>query len=335
MQPFKSRRVERSGRAADILRQDGLGNGLMSGRYAIGIDLGGTKIAAAAVLPDGTLRHDRTVLTGAADGPAAVIDRIAGVVRTIEIDVGHPAVGIGIALPGPVDSASGRARAAVNLGWLDVPLRDELRARGIQAPIFMQNDVKAGAVGESHFGAGIGIEHFVYLAVGTGLGGAAVSGGHLIEGADGWAMEVGHVVVDPEGRACPCGQRGCAETLASGVGVLANMMARRPEGAHDLSVPEIVAAAQQGDETARAVFADAGHALGIVMSWCAMLYNPRRIIIGGGLGLAAYNLLIDSALPVLHQRAHPGAWALLETVRAAAPSTTLGAAALVWRGLSA
>lgn len=305
----------------------------MTERYAIGIDLGGTKIAAAAVRPDGTLGQDLTVPTGAADGPAAVIDRIAEAVRSIERAVGSAAVGVGIALPGPVDSAHGRARHAVNLGWLDVPLRDELLAWGIRGPIFLQNDVKAGAVGEGQFGAAIGVNHFAYLAVGTGLGGAAVSGGHLIEGMDGWAMEVGHVVIDPEGRPCPCGQRGCAETYVSGVGVLGNMTARRDADAAPLSVPEIVAAAQQGDATARAVFSDAGRALGIVMAWCTMLYNPQRIVIGGGLGLATYDLLVESALPALHQRAHPGAWANLEIVRAAAPSTTLGAAALVWRAL--
>ncbi|MGQ9907717.1 MAG: ROK family protein [Candidatus Flexifilum sp.] len=304
-------------------------------RYAIGIDLGGTKIAGGAVQPDGAIDHELTVPTGAGDGPAAVIDRIASVIRTIEDGIGHPPEGVGIALPGPVDSVNGTARHAVNLGWLDIPLRAELIARGIQMPIVMQNDVKAGAVGEALFGAAIGVDHFVFLAVGTGLGGAAVSGGQVIEGADGWAMEVGHVVIDPEGRACPCGQRGCAETYASGIGVLANMQARRPDVAAALSVPAIVEAARQGDETARAVFADAGRALGIVMAWCAMLYNPRRIVIGGGLGLVTYDLLTESALPALHQRAHPGAWANLEIVRAAAPSTTLGAAALVWRALNA
>ncbi|MCS7071248.1 MAG: ROK family protein, partial [Anaerolinea sp.] len=183
------------------------------------------------------------------------------------------------------------------------------------------------------FGAAIGVDHFVFLAVGTGLGGAAVSSGQVIEGADGWAMEVGHIVIDPEGRACPCGQRGCAETYASGTGVLANIQARQPNTAAAVSVPAVVAAARQGDDAARAVLADAGRALGIVMAWCTMLYNPQRILIGGGLGLATYDLLTETALPVLHQRAHPGAWANLDVVRAAAPSTTLGAAALVWRAL--
>lgn len=303
---------------------------------ALGIDLGGTKIAAALVTPDGAIVSETVTPTGAADGAAAVIDRLADAIRAAQQTAPVPLTGVGIALPGPVDAIHGIALNSVNLGWRAVPLRAELQRRGIDVPIMLQNDVKAGAIGEGQFGAAVGISDYVYLAIGTGLGGAAVSGGRLIDGAHGWAMEIGHVVVDPAGRRCPCGLTGCAETIVSGVGI---MSAMRQYGATDpawaatpITVPAALDAARHGDPIAVRAFAEAADALGVVMAWCALMLNPARIVIGGGLGLAARDLLFDRAIAKLHQHAHAGALAGLTIVPAAAPSTALGAAALVWRG---
>ena len=311
----------------------------MAEQIAIGIDIGGTKIAFTAADRDGDVLTAFTERTNPADDPLTTVGRIAkGVERAIQ-EVGRPIAGIGIAVPGPVDVTTGTALNAVNLNWKNVPLRDALGARLKQdIPIWLQNDVKAGALGELVFGAAKGEQNFAFLAIGTGLGGGAVNNGEVVNGANGWAMEVGHMSMNPAGRPCTCGSIGCAEMYISGKGLLAGA------AEHMLSQPEyrdvtittyrVLELARRGDPYARKVVDEASDALGVVMAWCTMILDPGLIVIGGGLGVAAYDMLKQGATAALRARVLPEIFSRLRIVQAGSQTNAMGTVALVWHSLS-
>src|SRR5690554_3306764 len=197
---------------------------------ALGVDIGGTKIDLVLADASGTIRAEQRVATDAHEGPGAVLDRVAGGIQRLLAQADGPLAGIGIGCPGQVDPASGVVRTAVNLGWTEVALRDEVARRLAQElPIRVDNDVNAAALGERYFGAAPGCQDLVYLAVGTGLGGGALVNGRIVNGSTGTAMEVGHLSFDPAGRPCRCGQRGCAEMYVSGIGLMAGVEAHRAD----------------------------------------------------------------------------------------------------------
>jgi len=310
----------------------------MTEPLAAGVDLGGTKIAFALVDREGAVLDVRRTPTLAGEGPAAVLDRIAAGIRALLDEAGRPVAGVGIGSPGHLDPVAGVVHNAVNLGWQGVRVYDELRRRlppGL--PLYLQKDTNASAVGEMLFGAARGARDFVYLAAGTGLGGAAVTGGRLITGASNNAMEVGHLSLDPDGRLCGCGTRGCAETVVSGLGLLAGVRERGSEfpgsplsGAPDVTTQAILAAATNGDRLALAVLDDAGRALGEVMAACACLFNPALIVVGGGMGRAAARWLLPVAEREMRRRVFPPAVEGLRIAESEITISAMGAACLVW-----
>lgn len=307
----------------------------MQQTVAIGVDLGGTKIAFAAVDRDGAILATHTEPTLAPEGVDAVIGRIASGIT--HVATGFTVAGIGIGSPGAV--VNGVALNAVNLGWQSVPLVENVRARiDLDVPIWAQNDVNAGTVAELVFGAAQGLTDFVYLAVGTGLGGGAVANGRLINGAHGFAMEVGHASVDPHGRLCTCGNHGCVEMYCSGKGLLAGTREHLPEYpnsplAAEVTTPDILNAARAGDPLALRVIDEAADVLGATMAWCVMLLNPALIVLGGGLGIAAYDLLAERARAAMTARLMPDLAPLIQITPSRIESSALGAAALVWHEL--
>lgn len=314
----------------------------MSELISIGVDVGGTKTAIAAADPQGNILAQSIIDTIAYQNPDGMIAQIAQEIERLVQVVGRPAVGVGIALPGPVDAKAGLLVNAANLGWRNVPVRDLLKAHlrldGLDVPIWMdlpiwvQNDVKAGVLGELVFGAARGASDFVLLFVGTGLGGGAVINGQLVNGVNGWAMEVGHMSLHPKGRLCTCGKLGCAQMVVSGVGLLAGAAEHKlsKSEAAGITTHHILEMARGGDQLARVVMDEAAEALGIVMAWCAMILNPDLFVIGGGLGAAAYDLLIDGAMKALRDRVPPDVYTVLRVAQASAQSPALGASALVW-----
>ncbi|MBK8026730.1 MAG: ROK family protein [Chloroflexi bacterium] len=280
----------------------------------IGIDVGGTKIDAVLVDRTARIVADRNTLTGAVDGEAAVMDRIAGLVRELAAEAGDlPIHGMGLGCPGQVNPAAGVVRAAVNLGWFNVALRAGLQERLQGVPgadsIVLANDVNALALGEYRFGLGRGANDLVYLALGTGLGGGAIVNGQIVGGDNDFAMEVGHMSLRPNGRRCGCGMLGCPEAYASGTGMLTGVTERLRDfpgsqlaGEKTLTTPHILTAARAGDALARQVVDEAAEMLGIVMTICATILNPNLFVIGGGLGRAAADLLLPRAEEVFRAR---------------------------------
>lgn len=308
---------------------------------AIGIDLGATKVAGALVNDQGQALAEARALTDAKDGVQPVVARIADVVGQLLASANDVVTGVGIGTPGLVDGAAGIVRNAVNLGWTEVALAQEAAAAiaaqsGNALPVWVENDANSQAVGEFIFGAGRGMENFGLVTIGTGLGGGIIANRQLIAGATYTAAEMGHLSLDPEGRLCACGLRGCVETVVSGPGLVKTIHELLAQGketalpAH-FQAEDVVAAARNGDTLAQAALEKAGRWLGIMLAAYITLLNPNAIVIGGGLGLSAFDLLIPPARLELARRAIPQSQEHLQIIPAQVMSSAVGAAALVWQ----
>lgn len=307
-------------------------------RYAVGVDIGGTKIAFAVVDTTGNVWGRAQIPTNADEGVSAVLDRITEGIRQLILDPGLPVSGIGIGSPGLVDPKSGIVHLAVNLKWKEVSLRDAIARRlRTQLPIYIQRDTNASAVGEYLLGASKGIQDFVNIGVGTGLGLGAIVNGRLLSGAKAMAMEVGHVSLYPDGRLCSCGLRGCPEMYASGIGVLASLrefaqaypesqLAQKP----DATTGDILTGIAQNDPLAIKILDTCADALGSVMTMCAVTLNPDLFVIGGGLGLALYDRLLPLLTDHLRQRTLSPIHDHLRITASQITHSAVGAAALVW-----
>jgi glucokinase len=264
----------------------------------IGVDVGGTKVLVAT-FADGELSEpviEPTVL----DSPDALLDQLVRMICAASVDDDVAAVGLGV--PSVVDWENGRVRSSVNVPLEDVPLRDVLRER-LGVPVFVDNDASVAALAEAHdFGA----RHLVMLTVGTGVGGGVIIDGHVFRGATGAAPELGHMVIAatfvnglPEhGDRFP--QPGTLESLASGRAL--DRLARE-RGFED--GPEVVKAAQDGDERAREALALLGHRLGIGIANAINAFDPEVLAIGGGVSRAG-DLLLDPARETAARFVLPG-----------------------------
>jgi predicted NBD/HSP70 family sugar kinase len=215
-------------------------------------------------------------------------------------------IGAGLGLPGPIDHADGvTGSPAILPGWVGIAAGEEMRRR-LEVPVSVDNDANLGALAELTHGAGRGARDLVYLKLSSGIGAGLILGGRLYRGAGGMAGEIGHVLVDPEGAVCRCGNRGCLETAAS-TGALIDLL-RRSHG--ELTVAEMLALAGAGDLGCRRVIADAGRVIGSAAAFVFNLLNPQRLVVGGDLAEAG-ELLLDgvrssvrlAALPAAAERA--------------------------------
>lgn len=246
------------------------------GGLFVGVDVGGSKIAVLVVDAELDVCSRHTIPTSvgepdeAAGQIASAIDTALAAARASIGDV--RAVGIGV--PGRVDPATGVVSLAVNLGWHRLPLRERLEAI-LGVPVTIENDVRAAAAGILDRGTLGDVRDFIYLSVGTGISAGVVIDGAVHRGTRGLAGEIGHIVVDADGPVCPCGLRGCLETIASGPAIA------RAAG-DDRTAADVYAAAAAGDATATAVVDRAGAALARAIHGLVMTYDVERIVLGGG-----------------------------------------------------
>lgn len=273
--------------------------------HTIGVDIGGTKIAAGVVDEDGLLlaatRRDTEP-----ENPAAIDAAVADAVT--ELRASFEAYQIGVAAAGFVDQTRSTVVFAPNIAWRDYPLRRELEARLPGTRVVVENDANAAGWAEFRFGAGRAVQDMVMLTVGTGLGGAVVAGGQLQRGASGGGAEVGHMRVVPNGRACGCGHDGCWETYSSGTALVretrAALVTDPARAAHLLALaggkpkrvtgPQVTAAAAAGDPLAVEMITDLGRWLGAGMAALSALLDPALYVVGGGVGDAG-DMLLDPA----------------------------------------
>ena len=308
-------------------------------QLSIGIDVGATKIAA--VLADNTgytlLKMSRP--TRPERGATAVIHTIGDIIQEMRTRAPGTVVGVGIDTPGQVNPDDGCVRGAANLGWDEVNLVAALQAYlNLSFPIYLIRDAYAELIGEAYLGNGQGVKDLVYLGLGSGLGGGAMSNGRLITGATLNASEIGHLSLDQNGRLCKCGLRGCAETIVSGNGIVATtqhwLQTKKWKTflnqSANLTAADIIYAAKRKDDLAVAVFEKAARWLGQIMATYAIILNPSRIIIGGGFGRAAYSLLIPKAKEELNRHALHMNCQQLQIFPSTITSSALGASCLVW-----
>jgi len=281
----------------------------MSRMLAIGIDIGGTKVAGGVVDVEGNITHRaRRDTPHRSKSPAVVENTIVDVVDELMQIVGSETVAaVGIGAAGFVAADRATVVFAPHLSWRHEPLQKALQKR-IVVPIFVDNDANAAAWAEWRFGAAQGETHVMMITLGTGIGGGILINGQVQRGRFGIAGEFGHMQVVPGGHRCECGNRGCWEQYASGNAlvrearslVLANSptasdLLDRVEGSPgNLTGPLITEAARDGDPTARELLAEIGHWLGVGIANLAAAFDPGTFVVGGGVS-AAGDLLLAPA----------------------------------------
>lgn len=270
----------------------------MAEKAALGIDIGGTKIAVGIVTADGKVGN--RVRTATPEDPEEVLRVVVESVDQLGEEADGLPVGVGAA---GLVAGDGRVAFAPNLAWRDHPLRAELETR-LERPVHVENDANASAWAEHRVGVANDLSSVLLLAVGTGIGGGLVIDGRLIRGANGYAAEFGHIVVNEGGRECPCGNRGCLEAMASGDALGATVTEWRREG----RIPEdsilslfpettgvhVGRAAQAGDETAAAAVAECGRWLGVGIASLVNALDPEIVVIGGGVASLGGHLLLPA-----------------------------------------
>jgi glucokinase len=274
--------------------------------HAIGVDIGGTKIAAGVVDENGVILAQTLRRTVAEDSDS--VDR-AVVSVCLELASQYTIGAIGLAAPGFVSSDQATVLFTPNLPWRDHPLRARVAAEfGPEVRIVVENDANAAGWAEFQFGVGRDVEDMLMLTIGTGLGGAVIIGHKLVRGAWGVAAEVGHMRVVPGGYLCGCGHKGCWEQYASGSALVRDAQAalvREPQNAvrllelaggvpERLTGPQITLAAQEGDPLSITLLAELGRWIGEGAASVAALIDPAMVVIGGGVG-AAGDLLLGPA----------------------------------------
>jgi glucokinase len=270
--------------------------------WTIGVDLGGTKVEAAAVDASGSILKKIRRPTAVAGGPEAVAREIVEMVSDLQgAGPGQALLGVGVGVAGQIEATTGVVRFAPNLKWRDVPFREQL-GQILKLPVALTNDVRAATWGEWLHGAGQGCDDLICLFVGTGIGGGVVSGGRMLSGCSNTAGELGHTTVALDGPVCTCGRRGCLEALAGGWAIARqarNAIQADPAGGRgilqaaaelkqrsatpeDVTAQAVARAAQSGDPLAGRLVEEAARAL---VAGCASLvnaFNPCRLILGGG-----------------------------------------------------
>ncbi len=279
----------------------------------LGVDVGGTKVAVAAV--EGvTATHsaEHPTVTVSTD---ALLDGVEHVVRDVIRAAGEPEA-IGVGVPSQIEFATGTVETSVNIPLTGVGLREEL-GRRFGVPVFVDNDANCAGLAEAHI---VGETHLVMLTLGTGVGGGVVIDGLIFRGAHGLGAELGHMAVNPDGPPCPgnCPNRGCLEAYCSGQALerdatelatdkpdsaLANRIG--PDG--KVSGRELVSAAEDRDPDALLLMENFARMLGIGIANYVNIFEPSRLAIGGGLSRASH-LFLDRAVQEAGARALPALW---------------------------
>jgi glucokinase len=263
----------------------------------VGVDVGGTKTIAGAVRGTellGTVEHPTDISSA-----ESVVSGIETAVREI-VEHNEPPVAVGIGVPSQIDYAAGRVLSSVNIPLTGVHLRDDLAER-VGLPVYLDNDANCAALAEADLADGGPVGNLVALTLGTGVGGGIVIGGRVFRGATGLGAELGHVVIEAEGPECPgrCPNRGCLEALCSGQALARDagaLAAERPdsrlaelarERGGSPTGADAVTAAREGDAAALDLFERFGTALGVGIASLMNVFEPERVVLGGGLSAVA------------------------------------------------
>lgn len=288
-------------------------------RYAVGIDIGGTKIAAGVVDDQAQILSRFETRQHSGQPPEVVVEAVQRAFQEVIVGVGlekGALLGVGVGFAGHTDGRAGVVLTSSNLlSWDRMPLRDVLCER-LGMMVRLDNDCNAAALAEYRYGAGRGSRDMVYVVFSTGMGAGIIIDGHLYRGHTGTAGEVGHTVVDVDGRICSCGKRGCLMSWACGM-ALTQLAGERIRGGEDTLLQEmargdlasingemVADAARHGDRMALELIQLTGKYLGVGLSTIVQVLNPEVIVIGGGLTRIG-PLLMDACVAALQENVHP------------------------------
>jgi glucokinase len=317
----------------------------MSIEVVLGVDIGGTNTKIGYVDRNGQLLAETTMFTEAHKPADEFFDRLHNQAEELfqKIKDKCKLAGVGLGAPN-ANYYKGTIEQPPNLSWEYVNVVDILR-KWYQVPVALTNDAKAAALGEMLFGAAKGMKDFIVITLGTGLGSGIVSNGKLIYGHDGFAGEIGHTTVDPKGRECGCGRRGCLETYASATGICRTVREMIPNynkpselsniSADKLTSKRIYEAAKKGDALALEAFDRTGYYLGLKLADSVAHTSPEAIILFGGLA-AAGDLIFNPTKKYLESNLlgiFKNKVRLLPSGLTKGNTAILGAAALIWNEL--
>jgi predicted NBD/HSP70 family sugar kinase len=273
---------------------------------AVGIDFGHSHLRVAVSDLASTILSERKQPLDTDHDAQQGLELAAEMVAYALADAGvqrTQVIGAGMGLPGPIEQSEGTVGSSAILpGWIGMTAATEMRRR-LDIPVMVDNDANLGALAEAAFGAGRDAGDLIYLKVSSGIGAGLILNGRLYRGSAGLAGELGHVLVDPDGIVCRCGNRGCLETVAA-TGALVDLL-RRSHG-EDLTVDGMLEAARAGDLGCRRVIHDAGRALGQVVATLLNVLNPELLVVGGDLA-GAGALLLDGVRESIGRAALPEA----------------------------
>jgi glucokinase len=318
----------------------------MRTEVTVGIDIGGTNTVLGFVDEQGKCLAESSVLTQAHEYAGLLVARLAAKIKELHQPLADlcEIVGIGIGAPN-ANYYRGTVEDPPNLSWKGVTPLVALFKERFDVPVVITNDANAAALGEMRFGAAKGMRDIIVITLGTGLGSGIIASGELIYGADGFAGEIGHTTVDPEGRLCGCGRRGCLETYASATGICRTVFemlcnSRQESEFRDISFNQLTAkmiteAAHRGDAIALAAFEYTGSILGRKLAESVAHTSPEAIILFGGLANAGDLIFVPTkrAMEENLLGIFKGKVKLLPSSLPKGNTAVLGAAALSWTEL--
>jgi glucokinase len=318
----------------------------MKKKYITGIDLGGTKIAAAVMNFKGRIISKTREFTDMSHGSESLAEQMKRTVRKILKDQGiriTELAGIGIGAAGPLNRKTGILVEPPNLkGYRDIPLVKPL-VDEFSIPVFLENDANAAALAENMFGAGRSAQNMVYLTISTGIGGGIIIEGKLYHGCSDGAGEIGHMTIDPDGPLCGCGNNGCFEAMASGTAIARfarekvkaagkeELIVKKANGDYEKITAEIVfECARTGDSTAREIIKMTSEHLGTGIASVINIFNPEKIVLGGGV-INAWDMIAETVRKTAEKRAMKSLYRNVEIVPAALGDDVvlIGAASVV------
>ena len=269
----------------------------------IGIDIGGTTIKIGFINHDGKILYKWEIPTNIGNQGDSIVDDIWASItdRLSKQKNESEIIGIGVGAPGFVNQQTGIVYEAVNIGWKNFNLRDELQ-RLSNLPVFIGNDANLAALAENWKGSGNQSKDVMLITLGTGVGSGIIANGDILNGTNGTAAEIGHIIADPNGYPCNCGRVGCLDTIASATGIVRQAMdkiAEHPNSAlashyqkhGKLEAKDVFNFAQDGDIASESVINRTTDILGFMIGSAATIINPSQIIIGGGVSKAGEPLL--------------------------------------------
>jgi glucokinase-like ROK family protein len=314
--------------------------------YIVGMDIGATSLEIALADVSGQIVQRCSEAADVRNKPEQVLGRCVEVVNQLCRAQGIPTgqvLGIGVGVPGPVDFAHGVLVAPpLMMDWENFPIRSFFNDAFPSAFVIVDNDVNIMALGEQRAGDGMGVDHFIFVKIGTGIGAGIISNGKIHRGSDGCAGDIGHICVDKQGPVCRCGNQGCLEAMAAGPAIAEKAMqvalsGRSPllhkmleANGGSLSPEDVNAACREGDEAALEIIRTSGQMVGDVLAGLVNFFNPSIIFVGGGIANFGNHLLVAIRRAVL-RRSLPLATSHLSInfSRASSNAGIIGAIALV------